>query len=37
MRIGCQVGMWKGGEFEDDPKTRAEFMDLLRHRRESFA
>ena len=25
------------GEFEDDPKTRAEFMDLLRHRRQSFA
>lgn len=25
------------GEFETDPKTRAEFMDLLRHRRESFA
>lgn len=25
------------GEFERDPKTRAEFMDLLRRRRESFA
>jgi GTP cyclohydrolase I len=25
------------GEFEKDPKTRAEFMDLLRQRRESFA
>ena len=25
------------GEFEQDPKTRAEFMDLLRRRRESFA
>ena len=25
------------GEFEQDPKTRAEFMDLLRQRRESFA
>ncbi len=25
------------GEFENDPKTRAEFMDLLRQRRESFA
>jgi GTP cyclohydrolase I len=25
------------GEFEDDPKTRAEFMDLLQRRRESFA
>ncbi len=25
------------GEFEEDPKTRAEFMDLLRHRREAFA
>jgi GTP cyclohydrolase I len=24
------------GEFEKDPKTRAEFMDLLRFRRESF-
>ena len=24
------------GAFERDPKTRAEFMDLLRHRRESF-
>ena len=24
------------GEFERDPKTRAEFMDLLRHRRDSF-
>ena len=25
------------GEFERDPKTRSEFMDLLRRRRESFA
>jgi GTP cyclohydrolase I len=25
------------GEFERDPKTRAEFMELLRHRREAFA
>jgi GTP cyclohydrolase I len=25
------------GEFEKDPKTRAEFMDLLRYRRDSFA
>jgi GTP cyclohydrolase I len=25
------------GVFEKDPKTRAEFMDLLRQRRESFA
>ncbi len=25
------------GEFENDPKTRAEFMDLLRYRRDSFA
>jgi GTP cyclohydrolase I len=25
------------GEFEKDPKTRAEFMDLLRFRRDSFA
>jgi GTP cyclohydrolase I len=25
------------GEFESDPKTRGEFMDLIRHRRESFA
>ena len=25
------------GEFENDPKTRAEFMDLLRFRRDSFA
>jgi GTP cyclohydrolase I len=25
------------GEFENDPKTRAEFMDLLRYRRGSFA
>ena len=25
------------GEFESDQKTRAEFMDLLRHRKESFA
>jgi GTP cyclohydrolase I len=25
------------GEFEKDPKTRGEFMDLLRHRRDSFA
>ncbi len=25
------------GEFEEDPKTRAEFMDLLRHHREAFA
>ncbi len=25
------------GEFERDPKTRAEFMDLLKRRRESFA
>ncbi len=25
------------GEFERDPKTRAEFMDLLRHHREAFA
>jgi GTP cyclohydrolase I len=25
------------GAFENDPKTRSEFMDLLRHRRESFA
>jgi GTP cyclohydrolase I len=24
------------GEFKRDPKTRAEFMDLLRHRRDSF-
>ena len=24
------------GEFENDPKTRAEFMDLLRYRRDSF-
>ncbi len=24
------------GEFENDPKTRAEFMDLLRHRRDAF-
>jgi GTP cyclohydrolase I len=25
------------GEFEADPKTRAEFMDLLRHQKQSFA
>jgi len=25
------------GEFERDFKTRSEFMELLRHRRESFA
>ena len=25
------------GEFEEDSKTRAEFMELIRHRRESFA
>jgi len=25
------------GEFESDPKTRAEFMDLLRHQKRSFA
>ena len=25
------------GEFENDPKTRSEFMDLLRYRRDSFA
>lgn len=25
------------GEFETDPKTRAEFMELIRHRREAFA
>ncbi len=25
------------GVFESDPKTRSEFMDLIRHRRESFA
>ena len=25
------------GEFSDDPKTRAEFMELIRHRREAFA
>ena len=25
------------GEFERDPKTRAEFMDLIRHRRDAFA
>ncbi len=25
------------GEFERDPKTRAEFMELIRHRREAFA
>ena len=25
------------GEFQDDPKTRAEFMDLLRHQKQSFA
>ena len=25
------------GEFESDPKTRAEFMDLLRHQKQSFA
>ena len=25
------------GQFEEDPKTRSEFMDLIRHRRDSFA
>jgi GTP cyclohydrolase I len=25
------------GEFESDPKTRAEFMDLIRHQKKSFA
>ena len=25
------------GEFENDPKTRAEFMNLIRHRRDAFA
>jgi GTP cyclohydrolase I len=25
------------GEFQSDPKTRSEFMELIRHRRESFA
>ena len=25
------------GVFESDPKTRSEFMDLIRHRKESFA
>jgi GTP cyclohydrolase I len=25
------------GEFQDDPKTRSEFMELIRHRKESFA
>jgi GTP cyclohydrolase I len=25
------------GEFEKDPKTRAEFMDLIRHRKDAFA
>ena len=25
------------GVFESDPKTRSEFMDLIRHRTESFA
>jgi GTP cyclohydrolase I len=25
------------GEFQNDPKTRAEFMDLIRHRKQSFA
>ena len=25
------------GSFESDPKTRAEFMELIRHRKESFA
>jgi GTP cyclohydrolase I len=25
------------GEFHDDPKTRAEFMELIRHRKQSFA
>ncbi len=25
------------GEFESDPKTRSEFMDLLRHQKQSFA
>ncbi len=31
--ISCSIR----GEFETDPKTRAEFMDLLRQRRDSFA
>ena len=25
------------GSFESDPKTRAEFMELIRHRKEAFA
>ncbi len=25
------------GEFEDDPKTRSEFMELIRHRKDAFA
>jgi GTP cyclohydrolase I len=25
------------GEFEDDPKTRSEFMELIRHQKQSFA
>ena len=25
------------GSFKSDPKTRAEFMELIRHRKESFA
>lgn len=25
------------GTFESDPKTRSEFIDLIRHRKESFA
>jgi GTP cyclohydrolase I len=25
------------GEFQSDPKTRSEFMELIRHRKESFA
>jgi GTP cyclohydrolase I len=25
------------GEFESDPKTRSEFLDLIRHQKRSFA
>ena len=25
------------GEFQTDPKTRAEFMELIRHQKQSFA